>query len=89
MIEGTVAAWIDALTFNRVWDEERDTWRIRESFGRLVANAERWPPPVEFTRNLPPSEERPALPSKPVSDDVAQANIRECMRLLYGKRDDE
>jgi hypothetical protein len=89
MIEGTVAAWLEALTHNRVWDEQRDVPRIRESFKRLARTLERWPAPVKLTENLPDVETKLALPAKVVSDEVAKANIAECMRLLYGPVDSD
>lgn len=89
MIEMTLDTWIETLTFNRVWDEQRDAPRLRHAFKVLQTSCDSWPAPVNLLQHLPPVESRPALPAKPVSDDVAQANIRECMRLLYGKGDDE
>jgi hypothetical protein len=77
-----VAAWIEALTFNRVWDEDRDAPRLRDCFRKLVGTGEKWPVPAEFLRNLPPVEERLALPAKVVSDEVAQQNIAKIRAML-------
>lgn len=82
MIEGTVAAWLDAMTFNRVWDEERDAPRIRYAFRALGATETEWPTPHDLIRNLPPVEQLPALPARAVSDEVAQENIRKIRAML-------
>ena len=85
MAQGTVAAWIDALTFNRAWDQERDATRIRHAFRALGATETEWPSPADLIRNLPKVEERLALPAKIVSDEVAQENIRKIHEMLKGE----
>lgn len=85
MIPGTVAAWTDALTFNRVWDERRDAQRIRYAFRALGANETEWPSPNDLIRNLPPVQHLPALPAKVVSDEVAQQNINRIRAMLEGE----
>jgi len=82
MAQGTVAAWIDALTYNRVWDEIRDRPRIAQAFRALAATQTDWPTPADLIRNMPKAEELPALPAKVVSDEVAQRNIAEIRRML-------
>lgn len=82
MIPGTVAAWSDALTFNRVWDEGRDAQRIRHAFRALGATESEWPSPSDLVRNLPRVEALLALPAKPVSPEVAQQNIRKIQAML-------
>lgn len=82
MAPGTVGAWIDALTFNRVWHEERDGPRIVQAFRALAATETEWPSPADLIRNLPRVDELPALPAKVVSDEVAQENIRKIRAML-------
>lgn len=85
MIEGTALAWLDALTFNRVWDEQRDAPRIRQAFRALGATCREWPSPVDLVTHLPKVEELLALPSKPVSHVTAQENIERIKRMLKGE----
>lgn len=82
MIEGTAAAWVDALTFNRVWGQERDAPRIREGFRKLCSVCADWPLPADLVRNLPEVQTYPALPAKVVSDEVAQQNIAKIKAML-------
>lgn len=82
MVEGTVAAWIDALTFNRAWDQERDAPRIRYAFRVLGSSASEWPVPADLMRSMPPVQDLAALPAKVVSDEVAQQNIAKIRSLL-------
>lgn len=89
MIPGTVAAWTDALTFNRVWDEARDTQRIRHAFRALGATESEWPAPSDLVRNLPRIESLLALPKKVVSDEVAQKNIARIKAMLAENNDEQ
>lgn len=82
MAPGTVAAWIDALTYNRVWDEYRDAPRITQAFRALAATQTDWPSPADLLRNMPKAEEFAALPAKVVSDEVAQQNIAKIRAML-------
>lgn len=85
MIEATVATWIDSLTFNRVWDETRDTPRIRHAFRVLASTRLNWPKPAELVESLPAVPQRIALPSKIVDPAVAEANIAKIKRMLRGE----
>jgi hypothetical protein len=82
LAEGAVAAWIEALTFNRVWDQDRDRDRIRHAFRVLAASRTDWPMPMHLVEQLPPVPERLALPAKPVSPEVAEANLARIRELL-------
>lgn len=53
VVPGTVAAWVEALTAGRLWDEGRDTPRIRAAFLNLMRNAKHWPSPADFREALP------------------------------------
>lgn len=52
-----MAAWIDALSFGRQWDQERDTPRIRHAFRVLGANRTEWPAPLDLVQALPESQQ--------------------------------
>lgn len=68
LINGTMKAWFDAWTYNKVWDEQRDRPRFREAFVRFTAsNIGSWPQPADILALLPPMPEQKALPVK-VSD---------------------
>jgi hypothetical protein len=82
MIEITVGTWIESLTFNRVWDEERDTPRIRYAFKVLCTSCDHWPAPKNLIEHLPSVHELTALPAKVVSDEVAQENIAKIKAML-------
>lgn len=86
MTAGTIAAWVEALTFRRVWDEHRDAPRIRHAFKALASTCREWPAPADLVQHLPPVEAQLALPERPVDLEKAKATIAECMRLLYGGR---
>jgi len=53
MLPGTAQAWMDALTFDRAWDEARDKSRFRDAFLILSRTAKRWPAPAEFLEAMP------------------------------------
>jgi len=75
LIEGTSAAWMEALTHNRVWNQGRDTDRIRTAFSILLANSSQWPSPSKFIDALPAIPDRPALPAKTFTDAERLANL--------------
>ena len=75
LIMGTVEAWLEALTFNKIWDQERDTQRIQEAFRTVVRTKKYWPAPVEFIECLPAITERPALPAKTFTDAERLSNL--------------
>lgn len=75
LMEGTSAAWMEALTYNRVWERECDTDRIRTAFSILLANSSQWPSPSKFIDALPAITEKPALPSKTFTDAERLANL--------------
>jgi hypothetical protein len=53
VIPGTVEAWLEAVTANRLWDQDRDTSRIRQAFVTLARTRRLWPAPVDFLEALP------------------------------------
>lgn len=62
----TVDIWAMAMMVQPwVWDEARDSQRVRAAFTRLYAEADHWPPPKQLLRWLPEREPLPALPPPP------------------------
>lgn len=53
LIAGTVLAWVDALGYGRVWDQERDAPRIRDGFRALCALSIEWPNPHRLLDAMP------------------------------------
>jgi hypothetical protein len=52
-IEYTAREWVATLTFERSWDCDRDTPRVRAAFLRLGRDSLRWPTPRDFLIALP------------------------------------
>ena len=76
LIMGTVEAWYEALTFNRVWYEERDIPRIRESFNTIMRTKKYWPTPAEFMECIPAIRDNwNALPAKIFTDAERLSNL--------------
>lgn len=80
-----MAAWFDALSFGRQWDQERDTPRIRHAFRVLGANRTEWPAPKDLIDSLPVSEQKQLTQSTgiPETREEREANL-ERLRQLYG-----
>lgn len=75
-VDGTVAAWMESLTYGRVWDEQRDTPRIRKAFSVLMQTSERWPSPSQFNDCLPRIVNTlDALPRVILTDEQRIANL--------------
>ncbi|WP_311515314.1 hypothetical protein [Oligella urethralis] len=85
VIEGTLATWIDALSNNRVWNEQRDTPRLQAAFRTLCQYSEAWPSIHEFLNALPAPEPLAALPEPKVSPEVALENIAKIKEMLTKK----
>lgn len=85
MMAGTVLAWLTALTHNRVWDQDRDTPRIRESFRTMMATRETWPLPKDLVDQMPAPIQHVAIPAKPSDPARAQACIDEIASLFRMK----
>jgi len=75
-------AWNDALTLNRVWDQQADTPRIRKAFQIIAAEHKRWPLPKTLLEEMPPRAELPALPTKPSDPERAKRIIAELAKEL-------
>ena len=74
---GTIQAWVEVITDNRVFEQELDTDRFRRAFVTL-AGRDRWPTPKDFLDALPEREQlqlaKTAIPAAP---ERAAAAIRE------------
>lgn len=55
VLQITAATWIDAATWERAWERERDTARIRGAFATLSRTCDHWPSPKQFLAALPDS----------------------------------
>lgn len=53
LIQGTVAAWLETITHGRVFEQDRDTPRIRAAFCTIAGRNRTWPAPVDFLDALP------------------------------------
>ena len=54
LMTGTVSAWVEALGHNHVWEQERDTPRIKTAFACLLKTSTQWPQPKHLLDALPP-----------------------------------
>lgn len=55
-LDGTSAAWIEAMTHRRHFDYE-DRWRIRDAFSELLRQVTRWPTPAQLMQCMQSSPE--------------------------------
>lgn len=78
-----MAAWIDALTLGRQWDQDRDTPRIRHAFRVLGASRTDWPAPKDLVEALPASEQKqlPRSTGIPATKEEREANLAR-LRML-------
>lgn len=75
-----VNAWYTALTFNRVWEYDRDIQRVHDAFLILTTTCRSWPSPREFLDVLPPvsANQKALTHSLEVKDRAAaEARMRE------------
>lgn len=84
MIAGTAAAWVEAITTGRKFDEARDRPRFRAAFVTLAQTREQWPQPKHFLDALPRVEQvaigyevKPATPEQAAA---AMARIEAVLR---------
>lgn len=68
LIEGTAAMWVEALTDDRVWDQQLDGPRFRKAFVKLSQTRRQWPAPADFLEAMPPREQL-ALTKQPIPAD--------------------
>jgi hypothetical protein len=83
VIEITVGTWHEAITTGRVFDQSRDTPRVRAAFVTLAQTAERWPQPRHFLDALPRIEQAALrYEVKPVSPEEAERRMAEIRKTL-------
>ena len=84
LIDGTVMAWVDALSAGRQWDEARDTPRIRQGFTALMTKCRQWPAPSEFVECLPAIRDQfVALPhTKPADPERVKRLFADAAKVL-------
>jgi len=60
--------WVDALTDDKVWEQEFDAPRFRKAFVKLSQTRRQWPAPADFFEAIPPREQL-ALTKQPLPAD--------------------
>lgn len=86
VIEGTAMAWLEALQYDRLWDEALDRARLEAAFVTLARTRERWPAPIHLLQALRPREPLRGLP-KPEPDPARVARrIAEAREALQPDR---
>lgn len=53
MVVGTARVWLEAISFNRVLERERDSFRLRTAFTLLCRDCRQWPAPADLISRLP------------------------------------
>jgi hypothetical protein len=84
VIPGTVEAWLEAVTANRLWDQDRDTSRIRQAFVTLARTRRLWPAPVDFLEALPTIRQELLPPPRAKADPAKVAAIDADIRRVLG-----
>lgn len=80
VIEGTLLAWHEVVSYGRRFERERDEPRIANAFRILAGRCRRWPVPAEFLDALPRIEHpRHATPR------LESANARQAGAVAIGK----
>lgn len=86
MIVGTAAAWGEAITHKRKFDQAQDTPRFREAFKTLANLRRTWPAPIDFMDALPKANAPLALQDKrKASPDVAERALADLKAMTGGK----
>lgn len=81
LIEGTAAMWVEALTDDRVWDQQLDGPRFRKAFVKLSQTRRQWPAPADFLEAMPPREQL-ALTKQPIPADPDSPEMKKCFEEL-------
>lgn len=76
VIAGTLLAWGETVAHGRVFDQGRDTPRVRAAFRTLAARCRRWPAPVDFIDALPRIEDRNGYSRRIESDGARQSGAK-------------
>ncbi|WP_140652850.1 hypothetical protein [Rhodanobacter glycinis] len=75
VIEGTAFAWLEAVTYQRLWTQSEDQTRVRAAFRWLAANSTSWPNPKLFLDAMPqrvPIAEAKLLEVDPTPEQLAE-----------------
>lgn len=87
LAEGTVAAWVEAVTLGKEWDERLDATRFRKAFTILAQTSSMWPTPKAFLEAMPARDQlaltKQAIPADPAK---AEAAMDEIAQLLSTRR---
>lgn len=86
VLPGTAMTWHESLTFGRVWDEHRDTPRIRAGFVTLARTCRVWPLPAQLIDAMPSHDPQAALPrpsSIPVTREGRMRRLQHLLGELY------
>lgn len=81
-IAATEENWVDAIWPSCLWDERRDTSRIREAFRRLIAECYRWPQPAQFKLNLPKIELKEQQLTRLSSSEVREREMKKIADII-------
>lgn len=77
MAEGAVFAWREAVTENRMFEEQRDAPRFRKAFATLAATCRHWPTPRDFLDALPPIEGKRSQTY--IADEASRARVNKML----------
>jgi hypothetical protein len=89
IIAGTAMAWGEALEYGRVWDEARDTPRIRAAFTALLALSTDWPAPGRLLELMPSSEPPTKIAHDRGIPQTRAARLRHLSDILGGELNPE
>lgn len=78
LTRGTLPAWIEAITHNRKFEEQRDAPRIREGFRTLLDRSRDWPTPRDLLDAMPKLVE-PKSGAKRIESPGARAAFRKTL----------
>lgn len=83
VLPGTVAAWLEAITDGRLYDEHTDAERFRTAFRTLARTITRWPQPRHLLEAMPKRAELIAIGrDRKCSPEVAAENLRRIGELV-------
>jgi hypothetical protein len=77
---------MEAITERRLWDQDRDTARIRQAFVLLARTRRMWPAPVDFLDALPTIRQELLAPPKATPDPAKVAEVMRQVAKALGTR---
>ena len=76
VIAYTAGAWLDAITVDRDWLQDRDQPRIEKAFRILSRDCRKWPAPAHLLEAMPaPDQQRIQHKPEPLSREEAKARF--------------